>query len=31
LGDPGAITEFVMQTQGTAAPATFYVDDLGFI
>ncbi|RWY55817.1 IPT/TIG domain-containing protein [Mucilaginibacter gilvus] len=31
LGDPGNINEFVMQTQGTAAPATFYVDDIGFI
>lgn len=31
LGDPSTINEFVLQTQGTAAPATFYVDDLGFI
>lgn len=31
LGSPGNITEFVIQTQGVAAPSTFYVDDLGFI
>jgi hypothetical protein len=31
LGDPATINEIVFQTQGAAAPATFYVDDLGFI
>ena len=31
LGDPGVITELVLQGQGIAAPSTFFVDDIGFI
>lgn len=31
LGNPDTISEIVMQGWGLAAPATFYVDDLGFI
>jgi hypothetical protein len=31
LGNPDAITELVLQNQGSAAPSTIYVDDIGFI
>ena len=31
LGNPANITDITMQTLGVGAPATFYVDDLGFI
>lgn len=31
LGSPTELSEITLQTLGTAAPATFYVDDLGFI
>ncbi len=31
LGNPDTITEFVLQNQGSAAPSTIYVDDIGFI
>lgn len=31
LGSPATITEFVLQSQGSAVPSTIYVDDIGFI
>jgi hypothetical protein len=31
LGNPTEIKEFVLQNQGSAAPSTIYVDDIGFI
>ena len=31
LGNPGTITEFVIQSAGGGVPSTIYVDDIGFI